>query len=47
MTRFLTYAAIVICPGTTAMLANSKRTINSNASVDAELKADGAFRDGL
>lgn len=37
------------CPplGTTAMLANSKRTINSNASVDAELNADGAFRDGL
>jgi hypothetical protein len=47
MTRFLTYAAIVICLGTTAMLANSKRTINSNASVDAQLDADGAFRDGL
>ena len=47
MTRFLTYAAIVICLGTTAMLANSKRAINSNASVDAQLDADGAFRDGL
>jgi hypothetical protein len=47
MTRFLTYAAIVICLGTTAMLGNSKRTINSNASVDAQLDADGTFRDGL
>jgi hypothetical protein len=47
MTRVLTYAAIVICLGTTAMLANSKRTLNPNASVDARLGADGAFRDGL
>jgi hypothetical protein len=47
MTRFLSYAAIVSCLGTTAMLANSKRTINSNPSVDAQLNADKAFRDGL
>ncbi|HVR24462.1 MAG TPA: hypothetical protein VMU26_14200 [Candidatus Polarisedimenticolia bacterium] len=47
MTRFLSYAAIVICLGATAMLANSERTVNSKASVDAQLNADGAFRDGL
>jgi hypothetical protein len=29
------------------MLANSKRTSNPYASVDAQLEAGGAFRDGL
>jgi hypothetical protein len=44
MARFLTYAAIVICRGTMAMLASSKRTINSKAIADAQQEAVGAFR---
>jgi hypothetical protein len=48
MSKLSTYAlAIAVCLGTTAMLANSKRTIHSTSSVDARLEADGAFRDGL
>ncbi len=48
MSRLSTYAwAIVICLGTTAMLAISNRTVQSNASVETALAADGAFRDGL
>lgn len=48
MSKLLTYVlAIVVSLGTTAMLANSKRTTNSDLSVGASLDSDGAFRDGL
>jgi hypothetical protein len=48
MSKLFTYAlAIAVCLGTTAMLANSKRTTKSHVSADARLQADGAFRDGL
>ncbi len=48
MSKISTYAlAIAVCLGTTAMLANSQRTINPNAGAEARLAADGAFRDGL
>jgi hypothetical protein len=47
MTRFLTLRGDWHLPGTTARLANSQRTINLNASADAQLGAYGAFRDGL
>lgn len=39
--------AIAVSLGTTAMLDNSQRTKWSNASPEARLDADGAFRDGL
>jgi hypothetical protein len=44
---FYRVLAIAVCLGTTAMLANNKRTTNANLSVDARLVSDGAFRDGL
>jgi len=48
MSKLSTYAlAVAVCLGTTAMLANSQRTINPNAGAEARLAADGAFRDGL
>jgi len=47
MTKFLTYATIVICLGTTATLAISNRNVNLNPKAEALLAADGAFRDGL
>jgi hypothetical protein len=47
MTKFLTYATIVICLGTTATLALSNRSVNLNPKAEALLAADGAFRDGL
>lgn len=39
--------ALVICLGTTAMLAVSNHNVKSNASVETAQTADGAFRDGL
>jgi hypothetical protein len=39
--------AIAVCLGTTAMLANSQRTIHPSSTAEARLAADGAFRDGL
>jgi hypothetical protein len=39
--------ALVICLGTTAMLAVSNHNAKSNASVETALASDGAFRDGL
>jgi hypothetical protein len=55
MTRFFTYATIVICMGTTATLAtipsNAKSNTTSGTSArqrnEALFAADGAFRDGL
>jgi hypothetical protein len=47
MTRFFTYATIVICLGTTATLAISPRTVKPNKIAEALFTADGAFRDGL
>lgn len=48
MSKLSAYAlAIAVSLGTTAMLANSQRTINADASAEARLAADGAFRDGL
>jgi len=48
MNKLSTYAlAIAVCLGTTAMVANSHRTSKPNATLDARLNADAAFRDGL
>jgi hypothetical protein len=48
MSKLFTYGlAIAVCLGTTAMLAKSKHSTNSNLSLDVSLEADGAFRDGL
>jgi hypothetical protein len=46
MTRLFTYATIVIL-GATATLAVSPRAANPDATAEANLAADGAFRDGL
>jgi len=48
MKRFPSYAfAIVVCLGTTALLANSGRTIKPSEGSEARVAGDGAFRDGL
>jgi hypothetical protein len=48
MTKISIYVlTLVICLGTTAMLAVSNRNVKSNASVETALATDGAFRDGL
>jgi hypothetical protein len=48
MSRLSVYAlAVVICLGTTAMLAVSNRNVKLNEGVETVLAADGAFRDGL
>lgn len=39
--------AIAVSLGTTALLANSQRTMKPPESEEARLAADGAFRDGL
>jgi hypothetical protein len=39
--------ALVICLGTTAMLAVSNHNVKSNPSVETGLASDGAFRDGF
>jgi len=39
--------AIALALGTTATLANTKITINTNPGEQARLDSDGAFRDGL
>lgn len=48
MSKLSTYVmAIAVCLGTTAMLANSRHSVSSNANIEASLATDGAFRDGL
>jgi hypothetical protein len=47
MTRFVTYAAIVIGLSATAMLAISPRTANPSTTAEVLFANDGAFRDGL
>jgi hypothetical protein len=48
MSKLSTFAlAIAVSLGTTAMLANSQRTVDPNRSAEARLAGDGAFRDGL
>jgi hypothetical protein len=48
MSKLVTYSlAIAVSLGTTAMLDNNQHSINSNASAEARLAADGAFRDGM
>jgi len=50
MTKIVSYfyaLALVICLGTTAMLAVSNHSVKSNSSVETTLASDGAFRDGL
>jgi hypothetical protein len=48
MNKSFTYVlAIAVSLATTAMLNNGHRTINSNASFEARMQIDGAFRDGL
>jgi hypothetical protein len=47
MTRFLSYAVIVIGMGATATLAISPRTVKPGTSAEVLFAADGAFRDGL
>jgi hypothetical protein len=44
---FVSALAIALALGTTAMLANTKITINANPGEQARLDSDGAFRDGL
>ena len=48
MSKLVTYSlAIAVSLGTTAMLDNNQHSNNSNASAEARLAADGAFRDGM
>jgi hypothetical protein len=50
MTKIVSYLyalALVICVGTTAMLAVSNHNVKSNPNVETGLASDGAFRDGL
>jgi hypothetical protein len=47
MTRFFTYAAIVIGLGATATLAISTRAVQPNINAEAAFATDGPFRDGL
>ena len=50
MTKIVSYLyalALVICVGTTAMLAASNHNVKSNPSLETGLASDGAFRDGL
>jgi hypothetical protein len=47
MTKFFTYAAIVIGLGATATLAINPRSLNPGTTAEVRLAADGAFRDGL
>jgi hypothetical protein len=48
MKKLSTYAfVIVICLGTTALLATSGRTIRPSEGSEAQFAVDGAFRDGL
>jgi len=50
MTKIVSYIyalVLVICLGTTAMLAVSNHNVKSNASGEPALASDGAFRDGL
>jgi len=50
MTKIVSYIyalALVICVGTTAMLAVSNHNVKSSPSVETGLASDGAFRDGL
>ena len=47
MTRFFTTATIAVCLGATAALAISNSGVNLKPDAEAQLAADGAFRDGL
>jgi len=48
MSKLATYVmAIAVCLGTSALLANSRRSINPSAVLELRWSADGAFRDGL
>jgi hypothetical protein len=48
MSRLSTYAlAVVICLGTTAMLAISNPNVKQGANAEIRFASDGAFRDGL
>jgi hypothetical protein len=47
MTKFFTYAAIVIGFSATATLATGPRTVHSSTLAEVAFAADGAFRDGL
>jgi len=48
MGRLLTFAlAIVVCLGTTAMLASHDRALRLNQKANVPLASDAAFRDGL
>jgi hypothetical protein len=48
MRKLSTYAlAVAVCLGTTALLANSNRSVAASTSNETRFAADGAFRDGL
>ena len=48
MNKLVTYSlAIAVSLGTTAMLDNNQHSDSANASAEARLAADGAFRDGM
>jgi hypothetical protein len=48
MEKLFTFAiAAVVCLGTTAVLANNGRTAQQSPSMEIQMAANGAFRDGL
>ena len=48
MSKLAAYVmAIAVCLGTSALLANSRRSINRSAVLELRWSTDGAFRDGL
>ena len=48
MEKLFTFAiAAVVCLGTTAVLANNGRAAQQSPSMEVQMAANGAFRDGL
>jgi hypothetical protein len=47
MTRFFMYAAMILSLGASATLGFNSRNANAKSVAEAQLSADGAFRDGL
>jgi hypothetical protein len=47
MTKFFSYAAILVALSASATLAISPRTAKPDTTAEASFAADGAFRDGL
>jgi hypothetical protein len=47
MTKFFSYAAILVALSASATLAISPRTVKPDTTPEARFAGDGAFRDGL